>query len=580
MYGITETTVHVTHYALDEADMAPGTGSRVGRALPSLQLYLLDAAQQPVPIGVPGEIYVGGAGVARGYLGRPDLTAARFVPDPFGTTPGGRLYRAGDLARWRADSEGGHCVAEFLGRADQQVKLRGYRIEPGEIEAALRDQPGIRDTVVQLREDVPGERRLVAYVVPERETQVIPEQLQRALQAMLPDYMVPSAIVPLDVLPLTSNGKLDRRALPAPGITRRASDTYLAPRDGLELQLVRVWEELLHIHPVGVRDGFFELGGHSLLVLHLVAHIERTFDVRLSLADLVQGTTIERLALMIRQKRSGTESRFVLMQPEGAGRPVFGVVPAGGTLACYVSLAELMGTDRPFYALQPRNTMQETATARTIEAMAREDLEELQRIQPKGPYALAGWSMGGFVAYEMACLLRDAGEEVELLALLDIGVPDPNAPSRDPTEAALELGAQHLDLDLTELGDVTGEERMEAFLQLAQRHGRLAHEVDLRWVRVLADGFRISVEAMQRYRPRPYPGRVTLIRAQEHQENDRGLTQGWDALAQEGVDVYWVPGTHQSLVRRPQVAEVARRLRAILDGTSEQAQVVEVADVR
>jgi non-ribosomal peptide synthetase component F/2-polyprenyl-3-methyl-5-hydroxy-6-metoxy-1,4-benzoquinol methylase/aryl carrier-like protein len=162
MYGITETTVHVTHYALDEADLAPGTGSRVGRALPSLQLYLLDAAQQPVPIGVPGEIYVGGAGVARGYLGRPDLTAARFVPDPFGTTPGGRLYRAGDLARWRADG-----VAEFLDRADQQVKLRGYRIEPGEIEAALRDQSGIRDAVVQLREDVPGERRLVAYVIPQ-----------------------------------------------------------------------------------------------------------------------------------------------------------------------------------------------------------------------------------------------------------------------------------------------------------------------------------------------------------------------------------------------------------------------------
>ena len=302
-----------------------------------------------------------------------------------------------------------------------------------------------------------------------------------------------------------------------------------------------------------------------------MAHIERTFEVRIPLADLVQGTTIERLALMIGQKRSGTESRFVLMQPHGAGRPLFGVVPAGGTLACYVSLSEVMGTDRPFYALQPRNTMQEAGTARTIEAMAREDLEELRRIQPTGPYALAGWSMGGFVAYEMACLLREAGEEVELLALLDIGVPDPDQPQRDATEAALELGAQHLDLDLTELADVTGEERMEAFLQLAQRRGRLAHEVDLRWVRVLADGFRISVEAVQQYRPRPYPGRVTLFRAQEHRDNGRGLTQGWDALVRGGVDVQWVSGTHQSLVRRPHVAEVAERLRAILDGTSEQS---------
>jgi thioesterase domain-containing protein len=188
--------------------------------------------------------------------------------------------------------------------------------------------------------------------------------------------------------------------------------------------------------------------------------------------------------------------------------------------------------------------------------------------------------MGGFVAYEMACLLREAGEEVELLALLDIGVPDPDQPQRDATEAALELGAQHLDLDLTELGDVTGEGRMEAFLQLAQRRGRLAHEVDLRWVRVLADGFRISVEAVQQYRPRPYPGRVTLFRAQEHRDNGRGLTQGWDALVRGGVDVQWVSGTHQSLVRRPHVAEVAERLRAILDGTSERAaEVAEVADV-
>jgi thioesterase domain-containing protein len=547
----------------------------IGFPVDNTTAYVLDDRLEPVPVNLAGELWLGGVQVGRGYCGRPDLTAERFLPDPFSATPGARLYRTGDLARHRADG-----AAEFLGRADQQVKLRGYRIEPGEIEAALRDQPGIRDAVVQLREDEPGERRLVAYVVPEPDTPVMSEHLQRALRAMLPHYMVPAAIVSLDALPLSPNGKVDRKALPEPGVMRPKTDSYVPPRDALELQLVRVWEDLLRVRPIGVRDGFFELGGHSLLVLHLVAHVERTFDVRLSIGDLVQGTTIERLALMIRQKRSGPESRFVLMQPDGAGRPVFGVVPAGGTLACYVALAELMGTDRPFYALQPRNTMQEAATARTIEAMAREDLEELRRMQPTGPYALAGWSMGGFVAYEMACLLRDAGEDVELLALLDIGVPDPDAPRRDPTEAALELGAQYLDLDLTELGDVTGDARMEAFLQLGQRRGKLAHEVDLRWVRVLADGFRISVEAVQQYRPRPYPGRVTLFRAQEHQDNGRGLTQGWDALAREGVDVQWVSGTHQSLVRRPHVAEVAGRLRAILDGTSEQAaDVVEVADV-
>ena len=270
MYGITETTVFVTYYTLGPTDLAPGTGSRIGRALPNWQIYLLDAAQQPVPVGVSGEIYVGGAGVARGYLGRPDLTAVRFVPDPFDPTPGARLYRTGDLARWRSDG-----VCEFLGRADQQVKLRGYRIEPGEIEAALRQQPEIRDAAVLLREDEPGVRRLVAYVVPSSPgAQPASDALRDALRAQLPDYMVPAVVVAVDALPLTPNGKVDRKALPAPSGERPTlTATYTAPRTPLEATLARIWADVLRVDRVGIHDNFFDLGGASLSALEIMARL-------------------------------------------------------------------------------------------------------------------------------------------------------------------------------------------------------------------------------------------------------------------------------------------------------------------
>ncbi len=570
MYGITETTVHVTCHVLGAKEVLGTTGSRIGRAMASLKLYVLDDAGEPVPVGVPGELFVSGAGVGRGYVGRPELTAERFVPDPFNAN-GGRLYKSGDLARWRADG-----VCEYLGRVDHQVKIRGYRIELGEIASALRRQTGVGDAVVIMREDG-GDRRLIAYVVPLPEATFTEDSLLQALRDMLPDYMVPAAIVRLDALPLTPNGKVDRRGLPDPGDTRRPSESYIPPRDGLELQLARIWEDLLNVRPVGVRDGFFERGGHSILLLHLVAQIEREFGARLSLADLVQGTTIERLAVSMRDQRSGPEARLVAMRSTGDRAPFFAMVPAGGTLACYVSLAELMTHDRPFYALQPRGTMAESAAAPTIELMAREDLKELRRVQPNGPYFLGGWSMGGLVAYEMACLLQDAGEEVAVLALMDCGVPDPDQEMKDPNDAAAELAASHFDLDLGELGDLQGEARIEALLDLARRYGRLAHEVDLRWVRWLIDGYRISTGSTQRYRPRPYDGRVTLIRASDglSEVTDERIADDpelrWGGLARGGVDVVWVAGTHHTMVQPPHVTTLAARLQACVDAVNAHA---------
>ncbi|HLM66481.1 MAG TPA: amino acid adenylation domain-containing protein, partial [Longimicrobium sp.] len=286
MYGITETTVHVTYRPLSREDVFGGGGSPIGVRIPDLQLYVCDANLRPLPIGVPGELYVGGAGVARGYLNRPELTAARFVENPFGA---GKLYRTGDRVRWLADG-----TLDYLGRLDEQVKIRGFRIELGEIESALLDHGGVREAAAIVREDVPGDRRIVAYLVGDADA----ESLRTHLRTRLPEYMVPSAFVTVDVLPLTPNGKLDRKALPAPKYAA-AEDRYVAPSTPVEEVLAEIWGEVLGLERVGVEESFFELGGHSLLVMRAVSRIREIFGVELPLRAFFDQGTVGGLASLL-----------------------------------------------------------------------------------------------------------------------------------------------------------------------------------------------------------------------------------------------------------------------------------------
>jgi amino acid adenylation domain-containing protein len=306
-YGPTECSDDVTHEVVASAPAEAAARVPIGRPVANTRLYVLDEAGQPAPVGVPGELYVGGDGLARGYLGRPGLTAERFVPDPFGAAPGGRLYRTGDLARWRADG-----ALEFLGRLDHQVKLRGFRVELGEVEAALGQHPGVREAAVLAREAAPGDLRLVAYVVGAGEAAPAPEELRAFLRARLPEYMVPAAFVALESLPLTPNGKVDRRALPAPELGARAADRpYQAPATALERVLAELWGEVLGVPAsgVGVHDNFFELGGHSLLATQLVARVRDHLQAELPLRHVFEAPTVAGLAELIETLRWAAESR-------------------------------------------------------------------------------------------------------------------------------------------------------------------------------------------------------------------------------------------------------------------------------
>ena len=295
MYGITETTVHVTYRPLSSADLQETTGSVIGNPLGDLRVYLLDGRQQLVPIGVPGEMYVGGAGLSRGYLNRPELTAERFVPDPFSNDAGARLYRSGDLARHLANGD-----MEYLGRADRQVKIRGFRIELGEIEAVLKQDPGVRECVVLANSDSSGETRLAAYLVLDANQPAEIKELRNLAKEKLADYMVPAFFVPLEEIPLTPNGKIDLRALPSPeSAGSDLADAFVAPRTETEQKLAAIWSELLGREQIGIYDNFFALGGHSILATQVLSRVRDTFQVRLSLRNFFDKPTVAALAELL-----------------------------------------------------------------------------------------------------------------------------------------------------------------------------------------------------------------------------------------------------------------------------------------
>ncbi len=574
MYGITETTVHVTYRPLNKADLN-GTASVIGRPIPDLQVYVLDQNLQPVPIGVPGEMYVGGAGVTRGYLNRLELTTQRFIYNPFADNQKARLYKTGDLARYLPNGE-----LEYLGRIDNQVKIRGFRIELGEIEALLTQYPALWESVVVVREDKPGDKRLVAYVVPKTEQSLTAAQLRQFLTNQLPEYMVPSAFVLLDTLPLTPNGKINRRALPPPDSTRLDSEnTYVAPRDELELQLTKIWEQILDVQPIGVRDNFFDLGGHSILAVKLFWQIEKTFNKNLPLAILFQSGTVEALAKIISQeediarnlavntleKSKSNWSSLVEIEPNGSKPPFYCIHGLGGEVLCFRELALHLGSDQPFYALQPQGLDEKLPFHTRIEDMAAHYIQEIQTLQPNGPYFLGGYSFGGVVAFEMARQLQEQGKQVGILVIIDSC--HPGYSWRAPFTKRLYL---HLN-NIIQQGTAYLGKQVLKWSYWRKQHLQNQYK---RYLKDLLPFYETdkhlktidtNTQAVNEYVFSPYLGRAILLRT-EDKNRDEGIGVeydpqfGWGDLVNGGLDVHYIPGSHLDLLKKPNVQVLAEIL--------------------
>jgi len=517
LYGPTEATTYSTYALLEKGEREP----TIGYPIANTQVYILDSHLQVVPIGVVGELYIGGDGLARGYLNRPELTAERFISHPFSQNSGARLYKTGDLARYLPDGS-----IEFLGRSDHQVKLRGFRIELGEIEEVLRRHPQVQEAVVMAREDILGDKRLAAYVVAAQGQAPSVKNLQSFLQEKLPGYMVPSAFMLLDALPLTPNGKVDRCALPIPEpASRTAEDTYVAPTMTVHYQLIQIWEELLNTRPIGMRDNFFHLGGHSFLAIRLVDRIEQVFAKKISLSVLFANPTIEQLASALRQQEhTSSRSPVVAVQSGGSKRPFFFLHGdyKGGPFFCF-PLARDLGSDQPFYALEPYR-FDDLPIPPTLEAMAATHIELLRTVQPEGPYLLGGFCGGGLEAYEVARQLHAQGQRVDLLVLMD---PTPVGYFKSLRTVVNRFGG------MVRLGQ---EKRLACFLWLRHlyrylqhlyryllypRYRRLKTELDPEWVN-LNGGTILALKALHELR---------LVYGAGYLENDEQLEHRYSNMS-------------------------------------------------
>jgi amino acid adenylation domain-containing protein len=559
LYGSSEVAADATW-----CEVTADVGSRVpiGRPIANTSAYVLDDRLRPVPVGARGEIFVGGHGVARGYHDRPALTAERFLPDPFGATPGARMYRTGDLGRFRPDG-----MIEYLGRADFQVKVRGIRVEPGEVESVLRRYEGVRDTVVVAAEEPAGGTRLVAYAVGAFD----PDELRAWLRERLPDALVPSVLVRLDALPHTPNGKIDRSALPpVTGVDATASP-FVAPRDDLERQIAEIWGRALAVDSVGALDDFFDLGGHSLLAVRIVAEIERRCGIAVTPNALLEHSTVESLARLIRVDGGPKAGASVVaVQPNGTRPPLVCIHGIGGGVIHYRELARHLGADQPLLAVAP-DYDEDGGSVVDVERLAERYVEALRAHQPSGPYYLGGQSFGGTVAFEMARQLRAAGEHVALLALFDTYGPGYPSFPEWPERLANHLRKAVAQPGLRAKTDYLATRVRAAGSIVRHRLWRRARALSPKLARgfpaALHDPVRAArIEAVVVYSPEPYEGRVTLFRSTAQPVGCReDALCGWGQLATEGVEVYHVPGGHGELLDEPYVTTLAAQLAEALD---------------
>ena len=601
VYGPTETTTFATCYSVtqvaEDAVIVP-----IGRPIANTQIYLLDNFLHPLPVGVTGEIYIGGDGLAREYLKRPDLTAEKFIPNPFSDDPDARLYKTGDLARYLPDGN-----IEFVGRADGQVKVRGFRIEPKEIELVLCQHPAVHEAAVLTREDILEGKRLVAFVVPERHHSVGFPELRSFLDHRLPQFMVPSAFVLLDCLPLTSNGKLDHDALHSRLTDTPAATDFVAPRSFTEKRLAAIWAEVLGIDQVGIHNNFFDLGGHSLLAIKAIGQIERFIQVDVPVRCLFESPTVAQLAARIdagqdesfhHKRRPGNQSYWVRLQSGQSQTSLFCFPYIGGfrnDLFRFANLARLVGPAYSFYGLQAGGVDGVSEPHRHVKDMVTEYIKEMKTLQPHGPYFLLGECFSGRLAYATAQQLRAQGENVAFLAFLDAKGPQQSlrrhlwrrltGPLSYHIDRISELDLWNsfrarIAFHLEEVKRLNPRQELRYCLDKTRKAVRLlryalsghthilaplvtkADNAERQKSKHLARAQKVYWLALARYRGRPYAGRVTVFVNEELYGTDPTLR--WTDLAAGGIEVHSIPGNHSTYITE-HVQVVAKELRECLD---------------
>jgi amino acid adenylation domain-containing protein len=576
-YGATETPQAMGYFVIPQKGDTGRAGEirtekiPLGRGIEGAQLLVLNDAEQLAGIGELGEICVRTPYLARGYLCNDALTQQRFVANPFNKIPGDRLYKTGDMGRYLPDGN-----VEYIGRADHQVKIRGFRIELGEIETVLCQNPAVRQSVVLARDEIPGDKRLVAYVVSTQGESLVTNDLRDFLKKKLPDYMVPSAFVVVENLPLTPNGKVDRKTLPAPDYTREQQEKkLLAPRDELELQLTKIWEKVLKVRPIGVRDNFFELGGHSLLAVRLFAQIEKTMRKNLPVAALFHAPTIEQLARLISEDGwSAQWKSLVAIQPGGSRPPLFCVHAHDGGVLFWRDLARHLGPDQPFYGFQPQGLDGQQPLHHRIAEMAGHYIKEMRTMQPEGPYFIGGHCIGGLMAFEMAQQLHAQGENVALLALFDSFAPRRGKRARSSLlrryrYRAICVFERTVSLHIGNLSVVAPRKRLP---YIRDKFNKALYKLYMglgsAWVpaaRARRSILKAASQAARKYNPKTYPGKITLFRATDLGGGIRhDHDMGWRPLAGAGVETHLIPGYHAHIVLEPRVRLLAKELTAVL----------------
>ncbi|MDQ3050719.1 MAG: amino acid adenylation domain-containing protein [Bacteroidota bacterium] len=568
LYGPTEDTVYSTCKL-----RKPDEPATIGKTIPNSQVYLLDKNQQPVPQGLPGEMYLGGAGVARGYLYRPELTAEKFITNPFSNNPGSRLYKTGDLVRFRRDGE-----LEFIGRIDNQVKIRGFRVELGEIESLLSRHPSVRELVVVAREDEPGEKRIVAYLVLKPGIKVEIKELREFLKNVLPDYMVPTVFVFMDALPQTPNNKIDRKALPRPDGSR-ASDIikYEEPKTPVEEVLAGIWCTVLCLEKVGRNDNFFELGGHSLIAVRMFNEVEKIIGVKVQLPVIFRAPTIAELAGFINNEESSKPwSCLVPLQPKGNRKPLFCIHMHNGNINRWRVLLKHLPADQPVYAIQPKGLDINQEPHLNIEEMARFYVDIVKSVQPKGPYWLLGLCFSGMVVFEMACLLEKEGEKVTFLGMINN-----YAPPENPTLYRIQTGIdKFLKLELGEKINYALDKNLSVGKTLIGAAKKLINvpeqveevQVDVEQKQVGHDLRTIHSRALLNYHPTyVYQGDIAIIRTGEPIEQHFNKYLGWDRLVKGKIETTIINGSDNDTIitDEPYNSILAHKVMEYLENTDD-----------